>query len=158
MYNKMSDFLYNDSELQMDSKLILCIEEHDSNRFYDSVDTRLFIGWSNIDQDYYVRGKRQDTDSKEFVPYAFRCEHTDDLYDFIEFVVGQYSCASITLYNYNNIDSILTNDDELTYEFFEENMDRNYEIAAYDEVVLKRSQITKYLRMLKNTYNWERKN
>ena len=151
----MTDFLYNDSELQMDTQLILCIEEHDSRRDPNSVDTRLFIGWSCQDNDYFVRGKREDIGSNEFVPYAFRCEHTDDLYDFIEFVVGPNSRASIVLYNYNNTDNMYT--DDMTYEFFEENMDKNYEIAAYDEVKLKRSQITKYLRMLKNSYNWERK-
>lgn len=154
----MTDFLYNDSELQMDSKLILCIEEHDSKKNPDSVDTRLFIGWSNLDNDYFIRGKRLDIGEREFAPYAFRCDSTDELYDFIEFVVGTRSNTSITLYNYNNIDTNnvirpVLNDDELTYEFFEENMDRNYEIAAYDGVRLKREQIKKYLRMLKNMYN-----
>ena len=155
----MTDFLYNDSELQMDSRLILCIEEHDSIRTPDSVDTRLFIGWSNSDKDYLVRGKRQDIGSKEFVPYAFHCDSTDDLYDFIEFVIGSDRNASIVLYNYNNIDGITSSelkDDDLTYEFFEEHIDINYEVAAYDDVKLKRKQIRKYLRMLRNMYNWDR--
>jgi len=159
----MSDFLYNDSELQMSSKLILCIEEHDNRKISASVDTRLFIGWSNHDNDYFIRGKREDIGSKQFVPYAFRCDSTDELYNFIEFVVGPRSNTSIILYNFNNIESNSSNssnsvslkDDELTYEFFEENMDRNYEIAAYDKVKLKRNEIKKYLRMLKNTYNWD---
>lgn len=156
----MADFFYNDSELQMESKLILCIEEHDNRKDPYSVDTRLFIGWSNQDNDYYIRGKRVDIGSKEFVPYAFRCDSTDELYDFIEFVVGSRSNTSIILYNYNNIDtnssnSVTLKDDELTYEFFEENMDRNYEVAAYDRVRLKREKIKKYLRMLKNMYNWD---
>jgi|688.fasta_scaffold596008_1 hypothetical protein len=148
----MADFFYNDSELQMDSKFILCIEEHDNR----SIDTRLFIGYSELDNDYYVRGKRQDIGGREFVPYAFRCESTNDLYDFIEFVVGPRSKSSIILYNFNNLEG--THDDDLTYEFFEEHIDRDYEVAAYDDVKLKRSQIKKYLRMLKNTYNWEYKN
>lgn len=155
----MTDFLYNDSELQMDSRLILCIEEHDSIRNPDSVDTRLFIGWSNADKDFLVRGKRQDIGSKEFVPYAFHCDSTDELYDFIEFVIGSDRNASIVLYNYNNIDGITSSelkDDDLTYEFFEEHMDINYEVAAYDEVKLKRKEIRKYLRMLRNMYNWDR--
>jgi hypothetical protein len=49
-----------------------------------------------------------------------------------------------------------TNDDELTYEFFESQTDRDYEVVAYDGVKLKRRQIKKYLRILKNTYNWDR--
>jgi hypothetical protein len=148
----MADFLYNDSELQMDTQFILCIEEYDNR----SIDTRLFIGYSSRDDDYFVRGKRQDIGSKEFVPYAFRCESTNDLYDFIEFAIGPRSRSSVILYNFNNLEGI--HDDDLTYEFFEEHIDRDYEVAAYDHVKLKRSQIKKYLRMLKNTYNWEYKN
>lgn len=156
----MADFFYNDSELQMESKLILCIEEHDDRNDSSSVDTRLFIGWNNQNNDYFIRGKRVDIGSKEFVPYAFHCDSTDELYDFIEFVVGSRSNTSIILYNYNNIvmnssNSASLKDDDLTYEFFEEHMDRNYEIAAYDRVRLKCGQIKKYLRMLKNMYNWD---
>jgi hypothetical protein len=103
-----------------------------------------------------VRGKREDIGGRDFVPYAFRCESTNDLYDFIEFAIGPRSRTSVILYNFNNLEGTL--DDDLTYEFFEDNIDRDYEVAAYDDVKLKRSQIKKYLRMLKNTYNWEYKN
>ena len=34
-------------------------------------------------------------------------------------------------------------------------MDRNYEIAAYDGINLRRREIKKYLRLLKNMYNWD---
>ena len=124
----MTDFFYNDSENQMYSKLILCIEEHDSRKKTDLIDTRLFIGYSNKDNDYFVRGKRQDIGSKEFVPYAFRCYSPDKLFDFIEFVVDPFNNTSIVLFNYNNINthSSELDDDELTYEFFEKNMDKNY--------------------------------
>ncbi len=150
----MAEFIYNDSELQMDTNFILCIEEYDNKKSKNPIDTRLFIGYSSKDDDYYVRGKRQDIGSKEFVPYAFRCDSTNDLYDFIEFAVGPRSKTSIILYNFNNLEGTII-DDDLTYEFFESCIDRNYEVAAYDNVRLKRHQITKYLRILKNTYNWD---
>jgi len=149
----MTDFLYNDSELQMDTQFILCIEEHDNKKNENSIDTRLFIGYSSRDDDYFVRGKREDMGCREFVPYGFRCDSEDELYDFIEFVVGPRSSTSIILYNFNNLEGIY--DDDLTYEFFESHTDRDYEVVAYDGVKLRRSQITKYLRMLKNTYNWD---
>jgi hypothetical protein len=150
----MTDFLmYNDSKLQMDSTLILCIEEHDDKRDKESIDTRLFVGWSNDDDAYFVRGKRQDIGNHEFVPYAFHFGSSTELYDFINVVVGNRKTTSIILYNYNNIDSLNTTNDKLTYEFFEENMDKRYILAAYDNVKLKKRQITKYLSMLKNTYN-----
>ena len=149
----MSEFVYNDSELQMDTEFILCIEEHTDDDVIDnSIDTRLFIGYSSRDDDFYVRGKRQDIGSREFVPYAFRCVSSNDLYDFIEFALGNCKRASVVLYNFNNLDGF--KDDELTYDFFERTMDRNYEVAAYDGVKLKRGKIIKYLRMLRNMYNW----
>ncbi len=149
----MAELYYNDSELQMDSQLILCIEEYDSVKTPTSIDTRLFIGWSNDHKDFFVRGKRQDIHSMEFVPYAFHCESLNELCNFIEFVIGHRKTSSVTLYNYNNVYGM--EDLDLTYEFFEENMDRNYEIAAYDNVTLQRSELKKQLRMLKSTYNWE---
>lgn len=150
----MSSFLYKDSESQNDSCLILCIEEQDNISISSPTDTRLFIGWSYRENDYFVRGKRQDIGSKEFVPYAFHCNNTNNLYDFIEFVMDPLSNTSIILYNYNT-KYMDEHESKLTYEFFEENMDRNYEIASYDEVKLDRNQLRKYLRMLKNMYNWE---
>ena len=136
---------YNDSDLQMNSKLLLCIKEHDRNHL---VDTILFIGWSHIDNVYFMRGKRQDICDNKFVPYAFNCENDYDLYNFIEFVIGYRKTSSIILYNFNNISEMGCND--LTYEFLEEHMDINYEIAGYDDVKVRRLELVKYLKMLKN--------
>jgi hypothetical protein len=136
---------YNDSDLQMNSQLILCIKEHDSNH---SVDTIMFIGWSYIDNVYYMRGKRQDICDNNFVPYAFHCENDYDLSSFVEFVIGTRKTSSIILYNFNNINEMNCND--ITYDFLEEHMDINYEIAGYDNVKVRRLELVKYLRMLKN--------
>jgi hypothetical protein len=149
----MTDFAYTDSELQMDTQFILCIEECDDTNLFSTVDTRLFIGWDLSDEDYFVRGRRQDTRSSDYVPYAFRCESARDLYDFISFVMGE-SRVNVILYNFNNMDKMNV-DEGATYEFFEENIDKNYEVAGYDDCSLKKSEILKYLRFLRNTYNWE---
>lgn len=136
---------YNDSNLQMNSQLILCIKEHDNN---DLIDTIMFIGWDYTDNVYYIRGKRQDICDKNFVPYAFQCENVYEMYNFIEFVIGCKKTSSIILYNFNNITEMECND--ITYEFLEENIDINYEIAGYDNVKVRRLQLVKYLKMLKN--------
>ena len=146
----MSDFIYNDSNLQMNSQLILCIKEHDNTKDKLSIDTIMFIGWSYTDNLYYIRGKRQDISKNNFVPYAFKCENEIDLYNFIEFVVGSNNTSSIILYNFNNISEMECND--ITYEFLEENMDINYEIAGYDKVKVERLEIVKCLKMLKNIF------
>jgi len=153
----MSDLRYNDSELQMESKLILCIEENENETRgnSNSIDTRLFIGWSNTDNDFYLRGKRQDIGSHEFVPYSFHCESAHELYDFIKCVIDTSNTISIILYNFNNIDSYINmREYELNYEFFEEHIDRNYEIAAYDNEKINRKRIVRYLNILKTMYNW----
>ena len=136
---------YNDSDLQMNSQLILCIKEHDSKENRNSIDTVMFIGWNN---GYYIRGKRQDIWVNKFVPYAFNCDNDYELYDFIEFVIGCRKSSSIMLYNFNNISEMECND--ITYEFLEEHVDINYEIAGYDNVKLTRLEILKCLKMLKN--------
>lgn len=146
-----SDSYYQDSELQMDSNLILCIEE----KHNDNVDSRIFIGWSTSDNDFYVRGKRVGKKNNDkYVPYAFHCEKVSDLCNFLLFVIGRECNASITLYNYNNIDNV--SDDDLTYEFFEELMDKYYEIAGYDNAQLSKKMLVSYLNMLKKTYNWSK--
>lgn len=147
----MTDFFYNDSELQMDTTFILCIEELEPFISHAPIDTRLFIGWDETNKDYFIRGKRQDTSKTNFVPFAFHCESSNKLYDFIKFTMPN-SKVNIILYNFNNIENLET--DEITYEFCESQMDKNYEISGYDDVSLKRSCIVKYLRMLKNAYNW----
>jgi hypothetical protein len=143
----MSNFIYNDSNLQMNSQLILCIKEHDNN---DLIDTIMFIGWDYIDNVYYIRGKRQDICDNNFVPYAFQCDQIYEIYNFIEFVIGYKKPSSIILYNFNNINEMKCND--ITYEFLEENIDINYEIAGYDNVKIRRLQLVKCLKMLKNMF------
>ncbi len=138
---------YNDSNLQMNSQLILCIKEHDNN---DLIDTIMFIGWDYIDNVYYIRGKRQDIGDNNFVPYAFQSDQIYEIYNFIEFVIGYKTPSSIILYNFNNINEMKCND--ITYEFLEENIDINYEIAGYDNVKIRRLQLVKCLKMLKNMF------
>ena len=150
----MSDFAYTDSELQMDTQLILCIEECEPEGYPTSVDTRLFIGWDPKYKDYFVRGRRDDTTRSNCVPYAFHCETAKKLYDFIKITMGD-SRVNYILYNFNN--KTLMSLTDITYEFLEENMDKNYEVAGYDDSGMTRSKILRYLRVLKNTYNWEEK-
>ena len=54
----------------------------------------------------------------------------------------------------NASQSSTCNNDGESNEFFEEQMDHQYEIVGYDDVKLKRSQTVNWLRMLQNTYNW----
>lgn len=147
----MSEMMtYNDSELQLDSRLILCIEEHERAENENSIDNRMFIAWNSKTKEFFITGKRQDTGFLEFVPYVFYCKSVDETYEFIRFVIGTRETTSLVLYNYNN--TIDKDEHELTYEFFEMYMDRNYEISAYDNVRLDKCKLKSVLRMLKSVY------
>ena len=149
----MSEYFYNDSELQMETIFVLCIEELDRTNYYSPIDTRLFIGWDENTNDFFIRGRRQDIENSDFVPFAFHCKSSHEVYDFIKFTMSNR--VNVILYNFNNTNGMQT--DELSYEFFESQTDKNYEISGYNDIKLKRSRIVKYLRILQNTYNWEDK-
>jgi hypothetical protein len=133
----------------MDTEFILCIEELDSNNDRFPIDTRLFIGWNDPNNCYFVRGRRQDTRRSAYIPYAFNCDSTRDLFDIIKFIVGDNN-INIILYNFNNTYDKDT--DYLTYEFFEEHMNTNYEIGGYDDLKCSRKSMVRWLRMLQNSY------
>jgi hypothetical protein len=145
-----ANIFYEDSELQSYSHPVLCIEDHDSKSDPLSIDTRLFICWNNDNQEYFLTGRRQDTQLTNYVPYIFNSYKVDAVYDFIEFVLGKKGKKSVTLYNFNNI----YNFNDLNYEFFEQYMDKNYEIAGYDNLKLNKKHIKTQLGLLKNIYNW----
>lgn len=142
---------YLDSEIQGQSELVLCIEERDKKSNYSSIDTRLFVIWSDSKDSYLIWGKRQDINNHTFVPYTFRVETISELYDFIDLVIGK--TYSSTIYNYNNIES--GKKYYLTYEFLEKYMDRRYEVVAYDNVKKKNSYkfLATNLNLLKSVYN-----
>ena len=137
---------YTDSELQTNTQLILCIEECDSRSTICPIDARLFIGWCHETATFFVRGRRQDTKSTDYVPYSFRFKSVIEVYNFVEFVMGKKDTTNIILYNYNNMASF--DCEEFTYDFFQENLDKNYEIAGYNDMKLKREPILKLLLLL----------
>jgi len=158
----MVNHLYNESELQNFSKLILCIEEHDDTNTRISVDSRLFISWDCATSKFYVRGRRQDTTvGSNHVPYTFSFNNINELYVFIEFVMGNNehghlntnSTTNMILYNYNNMS--LMDNETLTYEFFQNNLDPDYEITGYNNIQITKSIIKKLLKLLKNTNTTE---
>ena len=145
----MATTLYPETELQMDTEFILCIEEVDSDNNRYPIDTRLFICWNEPHNSYFVRGRRQDTQRSAYVPFAFNCDSSRALFDIIKFIVG-YNNINIILYNFNNTYDMDL--DDLTYEFFEKHMNTNYEIGGYNDLKCRRKNMIRWLRMLQNSY------
>jgi hypothetical protein len=145
---------YTDTDQQMESKLILCLSNVKANHTFD---TCLFIGWDTDSKDYFIRGRRHDTDTKNptnNVPYAFHCNSTHDLVDFIYCIMNRDE-VTFSLFNYNNTFSRQI-DVDLTFEFFEKYLDSNYLLSRSKHKMNRhnRMRVVEMLRMLKNLYNY----
>jgi hypothetical protein len=151
----MTDLEYNytDSHLQNNSTLVLCLEERDNKKSYDIIDNRIFIFWEQNSKQYYLFGRRQTNGFFSGVPYAFTFFTSRDVCEFINTTFENRTC-SMSYYNFNNLYSldygILK---PINYEFFENNMDRNYEVIAYDGITIDYKTIQTKIRLLKNTYS-----
>ena len=127
---------YTDSDLQHQSKMVLCIEEYmdpSRGRTKGNIDSRIFIHYDQDDRMFYMYGRRQDKKVKgeTFVPYFFSGKTVKSIYKFLRYVIDSKTEISITLYNYN--DYIDKDFDEISYEYFDDNMDYHYEIVGYDK-------------------------
>ena len=126
--------MYNSSDMQMTYPLFLCVEEHDNKDDELSVDNKLFILWDNNTEDYFVTGKRQQGNENS---YSYRYQSIDELYNFIECTVGEYSTTSVILFNFINVVGIVA--DELTYVSFESNAVNISEVIRFDKVKLNKN-------------------
>ena len=144
-------------EKEIDSCLVVCFEEHETNDDgTDLVDTRLFVTYDHSSKAYVVNGKRVDIFSKkgrnktQLKPFVFCAQESNDIVDFIILAFSRSNSLSYIMYNYNNLPDDAC---DMTYEFMETNMDRRYEIAAFDNVDIRRNHIKKLIRLTKNMYN-----
>ncbi len=147
----MAEFenLYIDSELQNNSIMVLCIEERDEPNNYKLIDSRLFVFWEEISERYMIFGRRQDQGNFSGVPYAFGFESSKDVCDFIRLIFEKRNC-SMTYYNFNNMYDMESGEmNPINYEFFENNMDRNYEIVAYDRVTVDYKPLRHRIKLLR---------
>jgi len=129
--------------------LVLKIEEYIDNE----LDTTLFLLYDNNQETYLVTGKRSDVFGKpETIPYSFYCNYASELLDFISFVICKKSKINYTLYNY---DDLPNNSDDINYQYLKElDGDKEYELAGYDNQKFNKKEILKFLRMLRNVFNY----
>ena len=144
---------YTDSDLQYQSKMVLCIEEYmdpSRGRTKGNIDNLIFIHYDRDDNMFYMYGRRQDKKLKDktFVPYFFSVKTVKSIYKFLKFVIDPKTKISVTLYNYN--DYIDKEFDDISYEYFYDNMDYHYEIVGYDNKRLTHRFLLDVFNMVKN--------
>jgi len=121
--------------------------------FNGNIDTTLFILYDTNEEYYIVTVKRTNINGNtENVPYKFYCKYATELIEFISIVICKNSTINYTLYNY---DDLPINSDEIEFNYFT-NLDGDvkYELAGYDDKKYNKQEIMKYLRIIKNVFNY----
>jgi hypothetical protein len=135
-------------EFTVPDTLVLKIVEHDVD--LGKPDTTLYVLYDKVTHRYVIRGQRNDS-SVASCTYSFECEFANDLADFLEFLLDKTNRFSFILYNYDNLPET---SNEITFEFLRGYDSRVYELSGYDDQKLKRKSLLKYLRMLRNVFNY----
>jgi hypothetical protein len=117
------------------------------------IDTTLFILYDTNEEYYIITGKRNSIKGKpEPVPYKFYCKYSSEIIDFISIIICKNSKLNYTLYNY---DDLPNNSDEIDFNYLDFlNDDVSYELAGYDHQRFNKTVIKKYLRIIKNVFNY----
>ena len=135
-------------EFAVPDTLVLKIVEHDIDLCRP--DTTLYVLYDKATHRYVIRGKRNDC-KVDSCCYSFECEFANDLADFLEFLLDETNHFSFILYNYDNLPET---SNEITFDFLKLHDSRVYELSGYDYQPLKRKNLLKCLRMLRNVFNY----
>jgi hypothetical protein len=136
-------------EFTVPDTLVLKIVEYDCNTHKN--DTTLYMWYDHAIERYVIRGKLRETTKAASCLYSFECDSANNLADFIQFVIDKNNVVSYILYNYDNLPET---SNEITFEFLEYYDHVNYEIAGYDNQTLKKTDLVRNLKMLKNIFNY----
>lgn len=129
--------------------LVLKLEEIDVDK--KEIDTTLYILYDKRRTRYLVRGQRKWTPKHRSCTYSFECEFTNDLVNFIRYIICPRNKVNEILYNYDN----LSNDpNEITFSFLHDYDHSDFEISGYNNKNLNRNRLIKNLRMLRNIFNY----
>jgi hypothetical protein len=129
--------------------LVLKIQEYVDNK----LDNTLYVLYDKNEELFLVRGKRKPILGKhDSVPYAFYCKYTEELHDFISLILCISSKISYTLYNYNDLPIDPNNIDFETLDTL--SGDKSVELTGFDNQNYSKKDIEKFLRVLKNVFNY----
>lgn len=127
--------------------LVLKLEEVEPNGL---IDTTLYILYDTRNNKYLIRGRRRLISLCEPHAYSYECNKATDLIDFIQYLFCPDNSVNEVLYSCVNLPE---DNDEITFDVLNEYSRMDYEISGYNDVSLKRSNLMKILRMLKNVFN-----
>lgn len=135
-------------EFTVPDTLVLKIVEHDLD--LHRPDTTLYVLYDKRENKFIIRGKRSDTPNSNSCTYSFECDFAVDLANFVEFLIDRKNKISYVLYNYDNLPNT---SNDITFDFLHNYDNDEYELSGYDDKKLRRKELLRNLRMLRNVYN-----
>lgn len=115
----------------------------------------IFVIYDTKECNYIIRGKIADIVKNKSTnlgaTFSFRCEHIEDLEDFLRFAICIENKWTYVLYNYDNLPY---SQDDITYEFLKRYQSNSYKIAGYNNLSYNKKELHRNLRMLKNVFNY----
>lgn len=128
--------------------LVLKIIEREQDT--DTIDTKLYVLYDVASNYYVIRGKRHDGHRDSCV-FAYTSENINSLADFISTVIDPENKWSYILYN---IDNLPKDSNSITYNSLMEEAYSYRELSGYDNQTYDRTELIRYLKMLKNIVNY----
>ena len=136
-------------EVTVPDTLVLKIVEYDIE--LNRPDTTLYVLYDKMEHKYLIRGKRFENKRISSCSYSFQCDSVEDLATFIQFLIEKENKISYILYNYDNLPGTAN---KIDYDYLFRYDDKIYEISGYDNKSLKKKELIRNLRMLRNIYNY----
>ena len=137
------------SNFELPDCLVLKLEEVEKGT--NNIDTTIYIFYDKKTHHYFVRGRRRWTPQVQSCTYSFQCEFAKDLADFLQYVICKKNKVNEILYNYDNFPS---ESNDVTFDFLNDYYHSDYEISGYDKIKLRRKELLRNLRMLRNVFNY----
>jgi hypothetical protein len=128
--------------------LVLMIEEYDIDNV--RTDNTVYVLYDQKDEQYVIRGKRNDTKNIKGCCFSFNCKNIKSLEYFISFIICKNNLWNFTLYNYDNLPYRSEN---ITYDYLSDNASSEIELSGYDKTNYSKEKLKNLLKTIKNVFN-----
>jgi hypothetical protein len=90
------------------------------------------------------------TEKTDIETFGYKCPDVNDLFTFIELIVGRKNKININLYIFSNFKAMKNIP---TYDVMEEYIDKTNKVSSHNNTYLKKERMVNYFNMLKNLNN-----
>ena len=131
--------------------LVLKIEEVESTGSNEKiVDNQIFVIFDTREGHYILRGKRNDTTKIDFDTYSFNCNTSDDVVNFLSFVIDKNNLLHYILYNINDLP---LKSEEISFESLGDRVYGARELVGYENNVFSKKILKNNIQILRYMYN-----